>query len=186
MSDRHACNFFSSLNLGGNLLRLILGILVVIVIQAATPNFASYSITGNSTPEAIANSSHQAKAESMQPEEVKAIVRQAREAWVNRDAEAFASLFGSEGEFIVPGNRWVGRDAIRQVATDFFASHPSVKIDIKQIIVEGDRAAVEWYWEDKNQEGRLNQADDAIIVDFKAGQVVRWREYIDTTTWANQ
>ncbi|MBF2021815.1 MAG: SgcJ/EcaC family oxidoreductase [Hydrococcus sp. C42_A2020_068] len=176
MSDRQA----------GNLVRLILRILIVVVVVAATLNFTSYSALENFTPAAIANSLNRERAESMQPEEIRATIEQAREAWVKGDAEAFASLFSPDGEFIVPGNRWVGREAIRQVAADFFASHSSVRIDIKQIIIEGDRAAVEWYWEEKNQEGRLNRADDAILVDFQAGQIVRFREYIDTATWGGQ
>jgi uncharacterized protein (TIGR02246 family) len=122
--------------------------------------------------------------ESMQPEEIRAMIKQAGDAWVNEDAEAFASLFSQDGEFIVPGNRWLGRKAIREVAEGFFKSYSNVKVEIKQIIIEGDRAAVEWYWEDREDAtGRLNRADDAIVVEFQEGQIVRFREYIDTATW---
>lgn len=122
-----------------------------------------------------------------QPEEMRFIIQQARDAWVKGDAEAFASLFSPDGEFIVPGNRWVGREAIQKIAADFATSHSEVKIEIKRIIVESDRAVAEWHWEDReNATGRLSKADDAIVVDFQAGQIVRWREYIDTATWADR
>jgi uncharacterized protein (TIGR02246 family) len=122
--------------------------------------------------------------ESMQPEEIRAIIKQAANAWTTEDAAAFASLFSQDGEFIVPGNHWVGRKTIREVAEGFFKSYSNVKVEIKQIIIEGDRAAVEWHWEDREDAtSRLNRADDAIVVEFKEGQIVRFREYIDTKTW---
>ncbi len=94
----------------------------------------------------------------------------------------FASLFLPDGEFIVPNNRWVGTEKIRQVAADF-ATDYEVKIEIRRIIVEDERAVVEWYWSDTQKAtGKCNQADDAIVVDFRAGKISRWREYIDATS----
>lgn len=126
------------------------------------------------------------------PEQIRTIVRQARDSWVNGDADAFAALFTPNGELIVPGQKWVGRAAIRKAAVDFATYASNVKIDIRQIIIEGDaegaslrdhRAAVEWYWEDTEKAtGRRNRADDAIIADFVAGKIKRWREYIDSKT----
>lgn len=123
------------------------------------------------------------------PAQIRAIVRQARDSWVNGNADAFAALFTSDGELIVPGQKWVGREAIRKAAADFATYASNVKIDIRQIIIEGDaeggslrdrRAAVEWYWEDTEKaSGRRNRADDAIMADFVAGKIKRWREYID-------
>lgn len=119
----------------------------------------------------------------MQPEAIRTAIEQARDAWMQGDADAFASLFSADGEFIVPGNRWVGREAIRQTIADFAASHVEVNIEIKRIIIEGDRAVVEWSWEERESAtARPNKADDAIVVDFQGGQIVRWREYIDSET----
>lgn len=121
--------------------------------------------------------------ESMQLQEIRSIVQQAKNAWETGNADEFASLFASDGEFCVPGNRWVGQEAIRQVAADFALQSSDVKIEIRRIILEGDRAVVEWYWEDtENATGHRNQADDAIVIDFAAGQIRRWREYIDAQT----
>jgi uncharacterized protein (TIGR02246 family) len=158
-------------------LKLIVGIFAIAIALLTTPILLSYV---NSLPVAIAP-------EIMQPEDIKEIVRRSKEAWVTKDADAIATLFARDGEFIVPGNRYVGREAIKKVAADFFAANLSVAIEIKNIIIEGDRAAVEWLWQERdNATGRLKKADDAIIIDFQAGKIARWREYIDTVTWENR
>lgn len=118
----------------------------------------------------------------MTSEQCRSIIQQAAEAWITGDADTFASLFLPDGEFIVPNNRWVGTEKIRQVAADF-ATDYEVKIEIRRIIVEDERAVVEWYWSDTQKAtGKCNQADDAIVVDFRAGKISRWREYIDATS----
>ena len=118
----------------------------------------------------------------MTSEQCRSIIQQAAEAWIKGNADSFASLFLPDGEFIVPNNRWVGTEKIRQVAADF-ATDYEVKIEIRRIIVEDERAVVEWYWSDTQKAtGKCNQADDAIVVDFRAGKISRWREYIDATS----
>ncbi len=118
----------------------------------------------------------------MTSEQCRSIIQQAAEAWITGEADAFASLFLPDGEFIVPNNRWVGVAKIRQVAADFAADY-EVKIEIQRTIVEEDRAVVEWHWSDTEKAtGKCNQAEDAIVVDFKAGKISRWREYIDATS----
>lgn len=117
----------------------------------------------------------------MEPEEIRAIVQKARQAWMMGDAEALAALFTSSGKLIVPGQTYQGVAAIRAAASDFFSTHSDVKIEIRQIIVEGSQAMLEWHWEDTEiATGKQTQADDAIAIDFQSGQISRWREYIDT------
>ncbi len=117
----------------------------------------------------------------MQPEEIRSLVQQAADAWVSGNAEAFAALFTSDGEFIVPGDRWVGQAAIQQVAADFASAYSNVKIDIRRIIVEDDQAVVEWDWQETEKAtGQHGSADDVIVIDFRDGRFSRWREYIDT------
>jgi uncharacterized protein (TIGR02246 family) len=96
------------------------------------------------------------------------------------------SYLHSHGKFVVPGNSYVGSTAIRQVAKEFAETHSSVKIEIKQILTDGNHAVVEWFWvETANQTGRQQKAEDAIVIDFKDGLITRWREYIDSTTPEN-
>jgi uncharacterized protein (TIGR02246 family) len=116
----------------------------------------------------------------MTPEQIRAAIRQAGEAWVSGDADRFATLFLPDGEFIVPGYRWQGQQAIHDVMTEFTATHSDVRVDIRRILVEGNSAVVEWVWEEtETQTGNRTQAEDAIAVDFDQGQIRRWREYID-------
>jgi uncharacterized protein (TIGR02246 family) len=119
----------------------------------------------------------------MNPEDIRIAIAQARDAWIARDAEALAALFAPNGEIIVPGQRWQGQERIRQEVADFAQHYSDVKIEIRQIIVDGDRAVVEWYYEDtENATGRRNKADDVIVINFKEGRIGRWREYFDTET----
>lgn len=116
----------------------------------------------------------------MTSEQIRSIIQQASEAWSTGNADAFTALFLPDGEFIVPNNRWVGQRAIRQASADFFAQYEVTTIEIRQLIVEDDRAVVEWYWEDREKAtGKCSQADDAILINFKEGKISRWREYID-------
>lgn len=118
--------------------------------------------------------------QSMTIEEIQSTIKQAANAWMKGDATGFASLFISEGEFIVPGNKWQGREAIQTVVSDFYKSYFDVKIDIKRILIDGDRAVVEWHWENTEKDsGKISKAEDAIVVDFQNGGIQRWREYID-------
>ncbi len=119
----------------------------------------------------------------MEPEIMRSLINQAKDAWIAGDADAFATLFVPNGEFIVPGHRWVGQVAIRQAVADFVSTHSEVKIDIRRIAIDGAVAVVEWSWEDKeNGTERRSQADDAIVIDFTVAGISRWREYIDTQT----
>jgi uncharacterized protein (TIGR02246 family) len=118
--------------------------------------------------------------ETMTPEAMKSLIYQARDSWTTGNAEAFAALFTSDGKFIVPGQRWVGQESIRKVAAEFAASHSEVEITIQTLVLGTDQAVVEWTWKDvEKKTGASTKAEDAIVIDFKAGQISRWREYID-------
>lgn len=117
----------------------------------------------------------------MTPEEVQSVIQQARDAWITGDANSFAALFLPNGEFIIPGNRWVGQAAIRKVAADFASAYTDVRIDIRRIVVQGSQAVVEWHWQETEKAtGENSSADDAIVIDFQESYISRWREYIDT------
>ncbi|MBD1879822.1 nuclear transport factor 2 family protein [Coleofasciculus sp. FACHB-T130] len=119
----------------------------------------------------------------MNPEDIRIAIAQARDAWIARDGEALAALFTPNGEIIVPGQRWQGQERIRQEVAHFAQQYSDVRIEIQQVIVDGDRAVVEWYYEDtENATGRCNKADDVIVINFQAGRISRWREYFDTET----
>lgn len=146
---------------------------------AAAPLYSSASaLTSMTTPSPPANS------ESFtSPPEIRRMIQHARDAWLTGNPDRFAELFAADGEFIVPGQRWQGPADIRQALAEFAADYSVLDIQIRQIVIDGDHAVVEWQWRDRNSEtGDETIADDAIAIDFEAGQITRWREYIDTQT----
>ncbi|MBW4580391.1 MAG: SgcJ/EcaC family oxidoreductase [Tildeniella nuda ZEHNDER 1965/U140] len=119
----------------------------------------------------------------MTPEAARSLIERAADSWIKGDAKAFAALFTSDGEFVVPGQKLVGVSAIEKIAADFAKSHAQVNIKIQRIIIDRQQAVVEWQWEDvENSTGKHSRADDAIVVDFADGRIKRWREYIDSET----
>jgi uncharacterized protein (TIGR02246 family) len=119
----------------------------------------------------------------MEIEAVRSCIQQAADAWMTGNAAQFVDLFDTDGEFIAPGNRWVGKAAIHQAFEQFMQEYAEIKITIQQILVDGDRVAVEWQWQETEKSTqKRNLADDAILVDFHNGLIQRWREYIDTAT----
>ena len=115
--------------------------------------------------------------------DIRTLIEQARNAWVARDAHAISQMFTPNGELIVPGQHWQGREEIRAQVDRFAQQYVDVKVDIQRIIIEGNQAVVEWHYEDTEKATNLrNKADDAIVIDFKDGLIERWREYFDTKT----
>lgn len=115
--------------------------------------------------------------------DIRTLIERARQSWIDGNGAAFAELFTPDGEFIVPGNRWQGHDAIREVTDNFSGKNSDVKIHIHRIIIDGNQAVVEWLWQcTVDATGAREIADDAIVIDFNQSRISRWREYIDTKT----
>ena len=116
------------------------------------------------------------------PQEIRAIVEQAKNAWVARDADALAQLFTPDAQLIVPGQRWQGQAKIREEVAKFARLYTDVQITVHRTIVDGNRAAVEWHYEDTEKAtGKRSQADDAIVIEVTNGRISYWREYFDTS-----
>jgi uncharacterized protein (TIGR02246 family) len=116
------------------------------------------------------------------PQEIREIVEQAQNAWIDRDADALAQLFTPDAQLIVPGQRWQGQAKIREEVAKFARLYTDVRITIHRTIVDGNRAAVEWHYEDtETATGKRNQADDAIVIEIENGRISYWREYFDTS-----
>lgn len=123
--------------------------------------------------------------QNLSQSDIESIIEAARNAWVAGDADAFADLFTDEGEFVVPGQLYRGKEAIRSVIAEFSKTHTNVQVDIQRIIIDDNQAVVEWRWQDTDAEGKQSTAEDAIVVDFSGTQISHWREYIDAATPQN-
>jgi uncharacterized protein (TIGR02246 family) len=115
------------------------------------------------------------------PQDIRSTIELARKAWIDRDADALAELFTEDGTLIVPGQRWQGQTRIRSQIAKFARDYTDVSITIERIIIDGDRAAVEWHYEDTEKAtGKRNRSDDAIVLEVQNGRISYWREYFDT------
>ena len=122
-------------------------------------------------------------AQSESQQNIRSLIEQARNAWVTRDVDALTELFALDGELIVPSHRSQGRAKIREQIASFAQQYIDVNITIQRIVIDGNQAAVEWHYEDTEKStGKRNQADDAIIIEVKDGQICYWREYFDTSS----
>ncbi|HEY9764407.1 MAG TPA: nuclear transport factor 2 family protein [Trichocoleus sp.] len=109
------------------------------------------------------------------------IILAAQNAWLSGDADRFAGLFDQIGQFVVPGNEWVGQGNIRDAFQEYIDAYEVINIEVTQIIQEGDRAFVEWRWSDRERgTSNVSQAEDAVVIETQAGRIIRWREYTDT------
>ncbi|MCW6037943.1 nuclear transport factor 2 family protein [Spirulina subsalsa FACHB-351] len=118
----------------------------------------------------------------MTPVEIRDCIRQAAAACIAQDGQAFAALFHPEGELVLPGSRIVGKGEIEQVTTKYLGTCENIRIQIQRVIIDGMQAVVEWLWLDEKKSGQFSYAENAIVVDFQEGLIVRWREYTDTKT----
>lgn len=114
---------------------------------------------------------------------IEQVVKQAKTAWEQGNAQLFVELFAPDGELVVPGQRWQGSDGIRQAMEAFTQSGAQVAVTIQRIMPTREGAVVEWVWHETDAEtGQHHTAEDAIVIDFKDGYIQRWREYIDSQT----
>lgn len=122
-------------------------------------------------------------AQIKQQNHIRTTIEIARDAWIRQDIEALVQLFTPDGLLILPGQRWQGQERIREELDRFAQSSSEVRIEIKRMIIEGNQAAVEWYYEDvEKATGNRNRADDVVVVDFEGNRISCWREYFDTAT----
>jgi uncharacterized protein (TIGR02246 family) len=114
----------------------------------------------------------------MNATEIRNFIQKAARSCQQKDATTFSSLFASNAELIISNQRIVGKEQIASITADYLANCENIQIDIKNIIVEENRAVVEWVWRDrKREDGRENCAENAISLTFMDGKIARWREY---------
>ena len=117
---------------------------------------------------------------SMNREAITKLVERQARAWETQDVTAIVDDFAADAVFIAAGLRFEGREEIGRAARDYFQKFHRTSVEIKRIIIDDSRGAVEWDWRDRNrQSNQEGFAEDAIIFELENGKIVYWREYIE-------
>jgi ketosteroid isomerase-like protein len=110
---------------------------------------------------------------------VEGLVRQHAEAWEKGDTALLRRIIHENAVLAHPGLRtgraiWVGElDA-------FSRTHTNTRVYIHELIVDGDRFAVEWQFATTELEsGTRTAVSDAIVGRVRGGQIILWKEYLD-------
>jgi len=111
---------------------------------------------------------------------IEALIRHQAAAWQQADFEAIGDDFCPDGQLISPGGTFQGPAAIADVARQWYTVCSGVDVEIKRIIVEGNRGAVEWVWhETRRADNQVYTMEDGIIFEIEDGKIAYWREYFD-------
>ncbi len=114
----------------------------------------------------------------MNREDIIRIITKAVDACIRKDAVDFAILFADDGKIILNKDKQIIKNQIEKITADYFSNLASIKIDIHSTMIEGDRAFVEWSWEDFNiLKQQKNCHDNVIALKFVDNLIFSWREY---------
>jgi uncharacterized protein (TIGR02246 family) len=116
----------------------------------------------------------------MEKQQVREMIEQLAQAMMRQDDEAIVSFFAEDAVFIAPAGRFIGRQAIYDVGAAFNRDYTHVVIRIKDVIVCGDKGAVEWSFGDtRKSDGYTHVMEDAVVFHLRGGKIAYWREYFD-------
>jgi uncharacterized protein (TIGR02246 family) len=106
------------------------------------------------------------------------LIDEAIQACIEQNASRFSSLFTDDGKIVLNQNLSFSKAEIETVTQKYFASLKSVKIETKYIMIEGNKAFIQWLWRDFNLvDNQENSHDNVIVLDFKDSLIYCWREY---------
>ena len=102
------------------------------------------------------------------------------QAMMEQHDDAVIAHFADDAVMIAPSGRFVGKAAIYAAGSSFNRDYTNIVIQIKQIIVSGNKGVVEWsFAETRKADGYTHTMEDAIVFTLRDGDVVYWREYFD-------
>ncbi|MGI0480985.1 nuclear transport factor 2 family protein [Geminocystis sp. CENA526] len=106
------------------------------------------------------------------------LVNDVIKACENKDAFLFSSLFSNDGVIILNNNSTIYKEDIETVTKTYFDNLKYIKIHVKSLIIQENKAFIEWSWLDYNLiTNKENNRDNLIILDFKNNSIDRWQEY---------
>ncbi|HET9029048.1 MAG TPA: nuclear transport factor 2 family protein [Candidatus Aquilonibacter sp.] len=98
-------------------------------------------------------------------------------AWTSGDALRASAFFATGGSYHESGALpVVGREAIAEYFARFFRDGPAWRFDVLDIIVDGDRAAVEYRFF-LHRQGAWESREGCALVRREGGSIAQWREY---------
>lgn len=102
-----------------------------------------------------------------------------RNAWVSRDPEAAAAIFSEDATYQDQPYEepYRGRAGVREYWTKVTTTQSDIQLEYGTPIIDGDRAAVEWWVTLKNDGFELTLAGEFYLVFDGDGLVRTLREY---------
>ncbi len=119
---------------------------------------------------------------------IKSIVRNMLESYNKRDLTSLLSFYADDATYIRSEGAFRGKEEIKRYYTWNYSNHSEVSLAEKDIVVEGDRAVLEWAFEGTvvRGGGKKFQLQGLELLDFKNGKVQEVHIYQDRLLTAKQ
>ena len=119
---------------------------------------------------------------------IKGIIRNILEAFNKKDLMSMLSFFADDATSIRSEGTFRGKEEIKRYYTWIYSNYSEVSLTEKGIIVEGDRAVLEWAIEGTSVRGggRKLQLQGLDLFEFKNGKVQEVHIYQDRLLIAKQ
>src|SRR4030067_1146304 len=104
---------------------------------------------------------------------IKSIIRNMLEAYNKKDLTSMLSFFADDATYIRSEGTFRGKEEIKRYYTWSYSNYSEVTLTEKGIIVEGDRAVLEWALEGTSVRGggKKAQLQGLDLFEFKNGKV---------------
>ena len=109
---------------------------------------------------------------------MRSLIEELITAWQAADAHRASAFFAPDGIYQESGRAPIaGRAAIYDHFQRFFRDGPAWRIDVEDIMVDGERAAVAYRFE-VTAGGAWQSREGCALVRREGGLVASWREYL--------
>ena len=119
---------------------------------------------------------------------IKSIIRNMLEAYNKKDLTSLLSFFADDAAYIRSEGTFRGKEEIKRYYTWIYSIYSEISLKEKGIIVEGDRAVLEWALEGTSVRGggKKAQFQGLDLFEFKNGKVQEVHIYQDRLLIAKQ
>ena len=114
----------------------------------------------------------------MTKDKINNTIQKAINSCIHKSAQDFTSLFTDDAQIILKKDSPINKFQLEKITADYFANLEYKKIHIHAILIEENKAFVEWTWQDYNMlTKQKNCHDNVISMNFKDNLISLWREY---------